>query len=224
MVDMEHESATYRESLAQFQRKMDIFQGNVNTTLKYILAQKATTSTLVNPATAMVIGATVVVTTYIDNVVNTLIQLVVSQPIFYPSPSRHDVSYPWGLPPNFAPQFAKGNAFMPYRPFAMHPANGNYVAHPQGMTTHSLQMVGADNYEINLERALQTFIPVTVETPDNNKDEYKGPCLNFHVPPQATQLTVQNLNQGVLMMQGIVQIPKHRIDKEDSTQLTPFGP
>lgn len=65
------------------------------------------------------------------------------------------------------------------------------------MTTHYAHMVGADNHEINQEQALQTFTPVTVETHDDNKDEYRGPHLHFHVPPQATQPIVQNLNQRV---------------------------
>lgn len=63
-------------------------------------------------------------------------------------------------------------------------------------------MVNVDNREINPEQALQTSAPVIVETPDGNEDEYRGPSLHFHLPPRATQPTVQNVNQGV-------QIPPH---------------
>lgn len=45
MTDMEQENATYRETFAQFQGKLDTFQGNMNTIIEYIPARKATTST-----------------------------------------------------------------------------------------------------------------------------------------------------------------------------------
>lgn len=75
---------------------------------------------------------------------------------------------------------------MSYQPFDMYPANGNYVAHTWGMTTHSSQMVSADNHEINLEHTLQTSALVIVETPDDNEDEYRGPNLHFRLHPRAT--------------------------------------
>lgn len=89
MVDMEQENATYRETLAQFQGKIDTFQGNMNTVLKYIQAQKATTSYL-----TVVVTDLVVFTTSVDVVEDTVIQPMVSQPICQSSPSRHDVAYP----------------------------------------------------------------------------------------------------------------------------------
>lgn len=84
-----------------------------------------------------------------DVVVDTVIQPILSQPIYQPDPSRHVVTYPWGLSSNFTPQVANGNDFVPYQSFVVHPTNGNYVAHPWGMTTHSPQMVSADNRDIN---------------------------------------------------------------------------
>lgn len=83
---------------------MDLFQGNMNTIMEYLQAQKATTSTTyANPATVVVTDATVVVTTNNVTVVNTVIQPMIRQPICQPSPSRHTATYPWGLPPNFTP-------------------------------------------------------------------------------------------------------------------------
>lgn len=79
---------------------------------------------------------------------------------------------------------------MPYQLFVVHHANGNAIAHPWGMTTHSAQMVNTDNCEILLEQVLQTYALVIVETPDNNEDEYRGSTLQFCLPPRATQPTV----------------------------------
>lgn len=122
----------------------------MNTIMEYLQAQKATTSTsYVNPTTIVVTDAIIIVTTTIDTTANTMIQPVISQPICQPGPSKHVVSYPWGIPPIFTPQVANGNAFVPYQPFVVHPANGNTVDHPWGMTTHYPQMVGDDNHEIN---------------------------------------------------------------------------
>lgn len=85
------------------------------------------------------------VTTFVDADVDTMIQPVVSQLICQTGSSRHVVAYPWGLPPNFTPQVANRNAFMPYHPFVVHPANGN----PWSMTIHSPQMVNVENCKIN---------------------------------------------------------------------------
>lgn len=112
---MEQENATYRETLAQFQGKMYIFQGNMNTIMEYLQAQKATTSTTyANPATNVVTDATIVITTTTDTTVNTIIQPAVSHPIYHPGPSKHTASCPLGLPPNYTPQVANGSACMPY--------------------------------------------------------------------------------------------------------------
>ncbi|XP_050896091.1 uncharacterized protein LOC127102802 [Lathyrus oleraceus] len=72
---MEQENPTYRETLALFQGKMDTFQGNMNTIMEYLQAQKTTISTSANPATAAVTNV-VVVTTFVDAVVDTVIQAV----------------------------------------------------------------------------------------------------------------------------------------------------
>lgn len=79
MTDLKQENATYRETLAQFQGKMDTFQGNMDTILEYFQAQKATTSTSADPVTVVVTYAIVVVTSYADAIVETMIQSVVSQ-------------------------------------------------------------------------------------------------------------------------------------------------
>lgn len=165
--------------------------------MEYLQAQKATSSTsAANPASVVVTDA-IVVTTSVDAVVDTVIQPVVSQPICQPGPSRHAIAYPWGVPPNFTPQVGNGNDFMPYQLFVVHSANGNVVAHPWGMTTHSPQMVNTENREINPEQVLQTSVLVIVKTLNDNEDEYRGPTLHFRLPPRATQPTTQNLNQGV---------------------------
>lgn len=98
MADMEQENSTYREILVEFQGKIDLSQGNMDVIRRYFQAQKATTSA--NPTIVVVVtNAIVVVTT----AANTVIQFVVSQPIWQPGPSRHDDVYPWGLPPNYTP-------------------------------------------------------------------------------------------------------------------------
>lgn len=182
--------------MAQFQGKMDAFQGNMNTILDYLQAEKATTSTSVaNPASAVITNV-IAVTTSVDVVVDTVVQSV-SQPIFHLGPSRHAIAYPRGLPPNFTPQAANGNAFVPYQPFVIHPANGNPVSYPWRMTILSPQMVNVNNREILPEQALQTSALVVVETPNDNEDEYRGPTLHLCLPPRATQPTIHNLNQGV---------------------------
>lgn len=155
----------------------------MNTIIEYLQAQKANTSTsIVNPVVDVVTDA-IVITTSVDAVVDTVIQPVVSQPICQPGPSRHAITYPWGLPPNFTLQAANRNAFVPYQPFVVHLANGNSVSHPWDMTTHSPQMVNVDNREINPEHALQTFVPIIVKTPNDNEDEYRGPTLPLRLPP-----------------------------------------
>lgn len=197
MADLEQENATYRETLAQFQGKMDTFQGNMNTILEYLQAQKATTSTSdVDPASVVVTDA-IVVTIFVDAIVDTVIQYVVSQPSYQPGPSRHVIAYPWGLPLNFTPQASNGNAFVPYQSFVVHSANGNSIVHPWGMTTRYPQMVNVYNREIHPEQVLQTSTPVIVETPNNNEDEYIGHTLHFRLPHRATQPTAQNMNQGI---------------------------
>lgn len=60
-------------------------------------------------------------------------------------------------------------------------------------------MVDTDNHEINPVQTHQTSMPVTAETLDDNKPEYRGSHFHFHVPSQDAQHTVQNLNQGVQM-------------------------
>lgn len=58
MADLEQENATYRETLAQFQDIMNAFQGNMNTIIEYLQAQKAATSTsAANSASAVVTDA-----------------------------------------------------------------------------------------------------------------------------------------------------------------------
>lgn len=100
----------------------------MNTIIEYLQAQKVTTSTTsTNPAIVVFIDATVVITNSTNIVVNTMTQPVVSQPICHPGPSRHATAYPWGLPPNFTPQFANGNAYMPYQPFVMPPPMGTVL-------------------------------------------------------------------------------------------------
>lgn len=80
--------------MAQFQGKMDLLQGNMNTIMEYLQAQKATTFTsAANPAIAIVTNI-VVVTTYVDDILDTMIQLVVSQSIYQSGPSRHVAAYP----------------------------------------------------------------------------------------------------------------------------------
>lgn len=126
----------------------------MNAISEYLQAQKATTSTsAANPSIAT---DAIVVTTSVDAVVDIVIQLVVSQPIYQSGPSRNAASYPWGLPPNFTPQVANGNSLVPYQSFVVHPANGNSVARPWGMTIHSPQMVNIDNREVNPEQVLQS--------------------------------------------------------------------
>lgn len=133
---MEQENSTYKETLAQFHGRMDTFQGNMNTILEYLQVQKATTSTsAANPDFVVIIDA-IVVTTSIDAIVDIVVQPV-SQPICQPGPSRHAIAYPRGLPLNFTPQAANGNAFVPYQPFDVHNANGNPIYHPWGMTANS---------------------------------------------------------------------------------------
>ncbi|CAL5189189.1 unnamed protein product [Lathyrus oleraceus] len=72
MADMEQENATCRETMAQFQGRMDTFQGNMNTILEYLQAQTATTST----SAANLVSAIVT-----DAIVDTVIQPMVSKPI-----------------------------------------------------------------------------------------------------------------------------------------------
>lgn len=103
---------------------MDTFQGNMNTILQYLQAQKVVTSTFSNPAIVMVNDVIVVITS-VDTIVETMIHHVVSHSICQLGPSRHVVGYPWRLPPNFTPQVVNGNAFVPYQLFVVHPANGN---------------------------------------------------------------------------------------------------
>ncbi|XP_050896201.1 uncharacterized protein LOC127102925 [Lathyrus oleraceus] len=77
---------------------MDTFQGNMNTILEYLQAQKATTSmSAANPASAVVTDA-IAATTSIDAVVDTVIQPVVSQPIRQAGPSRGPTLH-FRLPP-----------------------------------------------------------------------------------------------------------------------------
>lgn len=154
MADLEQENDVYKETLAQFQGEMNTSQGNMNTILEYIQAQKATTSSSVVIHATVVVTDVVVIATYVDAIMDTVIQPVVSQPICQTSPSRHVASKSWDLPPNFTPHAANGNVFVPYQPFNVHPANGNYVSHPWGMTIHSPQIVNTDNREINLEQTL----------------------------------------------------------------------
>lgn len=59
------------ETLAQFQGKMDLFQGNMNAKMEYLQAHKATTST---NTIIVVTDATIVIIITADTVVNTMIQ------------------------------------------------------------------------------------------------------------------------------------------------------
>ncbi|XP_050908999.1 uncharacterized protein LOC127122752 [Lathyrus oleraceus] len=108
MADLEQENATYRETLAQVQGRMYTFQGNMNTILEYLQAQKATTSTsAANPASVVVTDA-IAVTTSIDAVVDTVIQHVnLNQGVQIPPPHP-------GTSPVIAPPFVYPGA--PYAP------------------------------------------------------------------------------------------------------------
>lgn len=153
--------------------------------------QKATTYTNV---VVVVIDVIAVVTTMSDTVVNIMIQPVVSHSICQSDPSKHVALYRWGLPPNYTPQFSNGNAFVPYQTFVVPPANGNSVAYPWSITHHSPQVVDVDNHEIPQGLTHHTSMLVITETSNDNKVEYIRPHLYFHVPPQATQPTIHNLN------------------------------
>lgn len=93
MADLEQENDTYRDTLAQVQGKMDTFQGNMNTILEYLQAQKATTSTSPANPTSVVVTDVIVVTTSVDVVVDIVVQPVI-QPICHPGPSKHAIAYP----------------------------------------------------------------------------------------------------------------------------------
>lgn len=101
MAYMEHENDTYRETLAQFRGKMDLFQGNMDVIMEYLHAHKVTTSA--NTITDVVTDATVIIITIVDTTANIVIQHVARQPIYQPGPSRHVVVYPWGMPLNYTP-------------------------------------------------------------------------------------------------------------------------
>lgn len=65
MVDIEHENFVVKETLAQFQGKMDLFQCNMDVIMEYLQAQKATTSA--NPTSIDVVTNVIIVTTtFID--------------------------------------------------------------------------------------------------------------------------------------------------------------
>lgn len=121
MADIEYENHVVKETLAQFQGKMDLFQGNMEAVMEYLQAQKVTTSANLDVA-VIVTNDVDVTTTIIDAAtiktpVDNVVQPVVSQPMFQVGPNRHVVSYPWGLPPNYASQFTNRSAFILYQPF-----------------------------------------------------------------------------------------------------------
>lgn len=117
MADFEIENAVVKETLAQVQGEMKLFRGNMETIVEYIQTQMAATST--NPASANVISAVVLTTTAnvvatIETPVETMVPTIVNQPMFTSASNRLAAAYPWGMPPNFASQFANGCAFIPH--------------------------------------------------------------------------------------------------------------
>lgn len=113
MEEIEQENVTYKESLDQFQGKMD-------TILKFLRTQKDNAITTV--------GTPVEIETATQSIPNQSGSLCIS--------SGHATFYPWWMAQNFIPQVANGGSFVPYQLVPLPPINGNVAIDPWGMPSH----------------------------------------------------------------------------------------
>lgn len=191
MADFETENVVVKETLAQVQGKMNLFQGNMETIMEYLQTQKVVASA--NPASDVVTNANVVTTTAgVVATVETPVEIVVpsamDHPMFTFSSNKLVDAYPWGMPLNFASQFANGGVFIPHQAFASPTTIGN-SAFPWGVPmVQTPQTVDVANPE-------NTQGQVLFETPDDDA-EYRGSRLHFHIPSQAAQYANPNLYQA----------------------------
>ena len=97
MTDLEQENATYRETLAQVQGEMNLLWDNMEAIVKYLQTQRAATSS--SPATAPITNVAVVTTTAdaiatVETLVETVVLIVVNQPLFTSASNRLASAYP----------------------------------------------------------------------------------------------------------------------------------
>lgn len=157
MADYKSNNPAVKETLAQLQGKMDLFQGNMETIMEYLQAQRAYTST--NPITTIVTNVIVVTTSAdvvatVENDVETVVPTAMNQPIFPSTSNRIAVVYPWGMPPNFASQFAN-EGIIPHQALVAPSTAGN-PAFPWGMPViQSPQTVDPGNPK-NIEGQVHT--------------------------------------------------------------------
>lgn len=131
IADFEANNADVRESRAQVQGIMDLFQGNMEAILELLQTQRAPAST--NPADNNVTRDAAVTnpTTAADATVETLVESVVptteNRQLVPADMNRLVVAYPWGMPQNFASHFTNGGAFFPHHTLVAHAAARNPV-------------------------------------------------------------------------------------------------
>lgn len=150
MADLETKNVAIKETLAQAQCVINLFRGNMETSMEYLQTQRVATS--VNPSTVVVTNVIVATTTAdvvtsIETPIKTVVLANVNQHMFTFASNRLVASYPLGIPPSFASQFANGGAFVPHQALTSPTTVGNSTFPWDVPMVQTPQMVGASNPE-----------------------------------------------------------------------------
>lgn len=130
---------------------MNLFQGNMETILEILQAQRAHTSanpTATNVTNVVgVTNATADAVSAVDTPGETVASTVMNHPLFPSAANRLAISYPCGMPPNFVSQFSNGGAFIPHQDLAAHNVAENVVFQWGAPTIQTPPTVDAANSE-----------------------------------------------------------------------------
>lgn len=177
MGDFEADNAIVRESLAQVQGRMDLFQGKTEAILELLQTQRASASpnTVDDNVTraARVANLVATVGATVETLVETVVPTSENCQLVRADTNRLVAAYPWGMPQNFVAHFTNGGAFFPHPTLTATVVAGN-PTFPWGSPNVQTPPVDTANPE-----DIKGQVPH--ETPDA-EGEYQGPRLYFQVP------------------------------------------
>lgn len=155
MVDFEADNVVVRESLAQVQGLLDLFQGKMEAILELLQTQRASASA--NTAddnttrAAGVADHTATVGDTVETPMETVVPTSENRQLVLADMNRLAAAYPWGMPQNFAAHFTNGGSFSPHQTLTATAATGN-PAFPWGIPTVQTPPIDDANPEDNQGR------------------------------------------------------------------------
>lgn len=127
MAEYEADNAAVRESLAQVQREMNVFKGNMETILELLQSQRNLASATANVTrdAGVTISDTAAGTT-VDPPAETVVRNAGDLQVVPMDPARVAATYPWGMPPHLAASLTGGGAFFPHSALATATGNSGF--------------------------------------------------------------------------------------------------